>query len=50
MDEDDFKLVELTVRVWVQKEANLEDVVEELNYTIHHPLLIATEISDWKEA
>ena len=49
MEDEDFRLIELTVRVWVQKDADLQDTVDELEYTITHPLIIDTEITDWKE-
>lgn len=49
MDED-FKLIELKVRVWVRPDADLQEVVDEMDYTIKHSDVIDTEIADWSEA
>lgn len=45
MDED-FQLVELTVRVWIKQGADIADTINEADYTFTHEDIIDTEIID----
>lgn len=46
MDDEDFQLVELTVRVWIKLGADIEDTINEADYVFKHPNIIDTEITD----
>lgn len=46
MQDEDFQLVELTVRVWIKADADITDTINEADYVFKHPNIIDTEITD----
>ena len=48
MDED-FKLIEIKVRVWMKPDVDPQEVVDEMSYSIVYDGVIDTEIADWQE-
>lgn len=46
MNSDNLKCVELLVRIWIDEDADVMEVVQDMNYEFRHPAIKDTVIED----
>ena len=44
--DDEYRRIELTVAVWIKEDADPQDVISEMDYTMTHDHIVDTEIVD----
>ena len=45
MERKDLNRIDLTISIWVDTD-DYQDVIENLDYEIHHPAIVDTEVTD----
>lgn len=46
MERDDCKLIEITVSLWIKDDADIADVISEMDYEFKHDMILDSEIRD----
>lgn len=44
--EDGFRMIEVTIRVWIKEDADPQDVISEMDYELTHDAIVDTEVVD----
>jgi hypothetical protein len=46
--QEEFQVVEVTVRMWIKKGADMEDTINEADWRFEHEDIVACDITDFK--